>query len=164
MYPCFPEKSYLMVKKMDEYIQHLRLCYLYKHSLTEKLCRIFFGISPAYNNSSLDFKTNIHFICTTNRSNIKDLGKSNLTRCNAKMGNKVPNYILKSLSHGVCAFRQGRGTRPQYYEVCYSRNVFCSFFSQWDSSSNFMIFEWATIWVIFLDYDILEQRTEGEPI
>lgn len=83
-------------------------------SNTEKLFAEYFLVFPLPPiTHTWTLKINIHFICTTNRSNIKDLGKSNLTRCNTKMGNKVPNYIRKSLSHGVCAFRQGSGTRPQ---------------------------------------------------
>lgn len=54
---------------------------------TEKVFTDFFGISAI----SLTKNQHIYLICTTNSSNIKDLGKSNLTRC-ISMGNKVPIF------------------------------------------------------------------------
>ena len=69
------------------------VCLCVTFSNTEKLFTDIFGICPPASWT----KTNIHLICTTNRSKIKDLGKSNLTRCMTSMGNKVPNSMLKSV-------------------------------------------------------------------
>lgn len=96
-------------------------------------------------------KTNIHFICTTNRSNIEDLGKSNLTRC--MMGNKVPNSLLKSVCvcvkcRCVCSFvclelKEGCGTIPQilWRMLQKTRSVGFPTFFPHERTHNFRIYD-----------------------